>query len=248
MKKLPDVIEVYNKLLAHFGPQGWWPTTKVRLQITDYRLKAFESDLIPQYHPLSYEVIDETEKFEICIGAILTQNTAWSNVVKALTNLHKTGIFTPKQLYRLSETQLAGLIRPSGYYNQKTVRLKNFSRHIQKKYQGKLEIFFDRKYNIVRDELLSLNGIGPETADSMMLYVGNIPTFVIDAYTLRLAKRIGWINNYKYDNTKSFFERNLSCSVKIFNEYHALIVSLGKNFCKKTPQCEACPLKCKELK
>ncbi len=183
--------------------------------------------------------------FEVMIGAILTQNTNWLNVEKAIANLKKHNLLKPRALYKLPHKRLAGLIRPSGYYNIKARRLKSF-----------LEFFIDYSgadiKNIshipassLRRELLSVKGIGPETADSILLYALNKPVFVVDAYTKRILSRHRVIGpDAGYDEIQNLFMKNLKSRVKLFNEYHALLVKLGKEFClKNEPRCKACPLK-----
>ena len=182
--------------------------------------------------------------FEIIIGAILTQNTNWSNVEKAIKNLKVAGLLSPNGIYELSETELAQLIRPSGFFNVKARRVKTFINWLFSKHKGKLSNLFAGDLQILRGELLAVKGIGPETADSILLYAGNLPTFVVDAYTYRIFSRHGFIpEESSYDEIKSFFEENLPKDVKLFNEYHALLVNIGKTFCRPKKSCEQCPLK-----
>jgi len=222
-------ITVYNKLYEHFGPQGWWPTTR-------------EGKISPTYHSLSYHRPDENEKYEICVGAILTQNTSWKNVEKALVNLHNANIFSAKEVCRLPVKMLAQLIRPSGYYNQKAERLKSFSLYLQNNYKGKCSGLLLKETDAAREELLSLKGIGPETADSILLYAGSHKTFVVDAYTRRIGKRLGWFSSDEYEEIRQMFHSAVPASVEVYNEYHALIVALAKDFCRKEPDCNGCPL------
>lgn len=234
MKRICSPLEVYNKLYKSFGPQGWWPVTK----------KGKDK---PGYYPLSYNRGTENEKFEVCIGAILTQNTAWKNVEKALVNLNNNNTLNIKKICGIRNDRLAKLIKPSGYYNQKTKRLKIFASYIQNIYSGKILEFFNKCTYDLRPELLSLSGIGPETADSMLLYACNKPVFVVDAYTIRIGSRIGWFsldrhNKKDYDTVQRYFCNSLPVSVKIYNEFHALFVELGKNYCRKKPLCINCPL------
>ncbi|MCX6818619.1 MAG: endonuclease [Candidatus Aenigmarchaeota archaeon] len=168
-------------------------------------------------------------KFEICVGAILTQNTNWQNVEKAIDNLIKNRMLTKEAIKNANISRLSALIRSSGYYKQKARKLKIFAG-------------FDGE--ITRENLLSLWGIGPETADSMLLYAYNKPYFVVDAYTKRIFERLGMLNgNEDYEEIRKLFEKNLPKDVKIYKEFHALIVELGKKYCKKTPDCKNCPLK-----
>ena len=182
--------------------------------------------------------------FEVVIGAILTQNTNWSNVEKAIKNLKTAGKLSPEGIYGLSITELAELIKPSGFFNVKAKRVKAFINWLFSRYEGNLSKMFARDLQTLRSELLSVKGIGPETADSILLYAGNMPTFVVDAYTHRIFSRHELIpEESTYDEMKSFFEENLPKDVQLFNEYHALLVNIGKMFCKPKKVCEPCPLK-----
>lgn len=183
--------------------------------------------------------------FEVIIGAILTQNTNWVNVEKAINNLKSAGILTPEKLYKIDTNKLAELIKPAGYFNIKSIRLKNFIKWLMETYQGNLKEMFAQEKSILREELLRIRGIGPETADSILLYAAKKPSFVVDTYTYRILVRHNLIpEESTYDQIKSFFEDNLPEDVKLFNEYHALLVKLGKEYCKKTrPLCDPCPLK-----
>ncbi|MHC4267504.1 MAG: endonuclease III domain-containing protein [Planctomycetota bacterium] len=182
--------------------------------------------------------------FEVVIGAILTQNTNWSNVEKAIKNLKKAKVFTPKKLHEIEIEKLAEHIKPSGYFNVKARRLKHFIEWLFLKYNGSLSKLFKLDCTTLREQLLSVNGIGRETADSIILYAAEKPTFVVDAYTKRVLVRHGLINeNYAYDEIKAVFEDNLPEKVSLYNEYHALIVMVGKHYCKPKMQCEECPLK-----
>ena len=182
--------------------------------------------------------------FEVVIGAILTQNTNWSNVEKAINNLKTAGKLSPVGIYELSVTELAKLIRPSGFFNVKAKRVKAFINWLFSRYEGNLSKMLDQDLQTLRGELLSVKGIGPETADSILLYAGNKPTFVVDAYTHRIFSRHELIpEESTYDEMKSFFEENLPKDVQLFNEYHALLVNVGKMFCKTRKVCEPCPLK-----
>jgi endonuclease-3 related protein len=182
--------------------------------------------------------------FEIITGAILTQNTAWANVEKAIANLKKKRILTPRKMYKTPTSTLAGLIRPSGYYNIKARRLKAFVNFLFKNYNGSLKKMFSRKTAVLREELLDINGIGPETADSILLYAAEKPVFVVDAYTRRILSRHNLIRPQAgYDDVQHFFTNNLPPDRRLFNEYHALIVELGKTICKKKPRCAVCPIR-----
>lgn len=182
--------------------------------------------------------------FEVIIGAILTQNTNWTNVEKAIKNLKAAGKLGPHEIHQLSEAELAQLIRPSGFFNVKAKRVKTFINWLFSRYKGDLAYLFDRELQTLREELLSIKGIGPETADSILLYAGNLPTFVVDAYTYRIFSRHGFIpEESSYDEMKDLFEENLPKDVKLYNEYHALLVNIGKRYCKPKKSCEQCPLK-----
>ena len=181
--------------------------------------------------------------FEVIVGAILTQNTAWTNVSKAIDNLKKESHLLPETLYSLPLPRLARLIRPSGYYNIKTKRLKEFLNFLFNEYNGSLEKMFKTDLSELREKLLKVNGIGPETADSILLYAGNYPIFVIDAYTKRILSRHNIITDgMDYHSLQRFFMDNLAEDADLYNEYHALIVKTAKDFCKKKPVCELCPL------
>jgi len=183
-------------------------------------------------------------KFEVIVGAILTQNTSWQNVEKAISNLKKEKVLSFQKLYKLKPGKLARLIKSAGYYNIKAKRLKDFLKFFFKKYQANINKLALVKTNKLRQELLLVNGIGPETADSILLYALDKPVFVIDAYTKRIFSRHGFLKEKtSYEAVQNFFKQNLKKEVRLFNEYHALLVRLAKDFCLKTnPRCQACPL------
>lgn len=181
--------------------------------------------------------------FEVVVGAILTQNTSWKNVSVAIHNLKKARALTPRGLRRLSPTALERLIRPSGYFRVKARRLRSFLDFLFRRYRGNLSRMFRIPLAELREELLGVNGIGPETADSILLYAGELPTFVVDAYTRRIFHRHLLLKeNGTYDETKRLFQENLPVDVRLYNEYHALIVNLGKDYCRPRPRCEDCPI------
>lgn len=184
-------------------------------------------------------------RIEIITGAILTQNTAWSNVEKAIRNLKRQRLLSIRGLSGISEKRLGRLIRPSGYYNIKAGRIKNFLSFLNKSYGGSIERMFRSDLYKLREGLLAVRGIGPETADSILLYAGGKPIFVVDAYTKRVLCRHGLIKeNAEYKDIQSLFMNNLANDPELFNEYHALIVELGKSMCKsKKPLCSSCPIK-----
>lgn len=182
--------------------------------------------------------------FEVIIGAILTQNTNWSNVEKAIKNLKADGKLSPEGIKNVPLAELAKLIRPSGFFNVKARRVKAFIHWLFSRYEGSLSRMFSQDLQTLRNELLSVKGIGPETADSILLYAGNMPAFVVDAYTHRIFSRHGFIaEESTYEEMKSFFEERLPKDVKLFNEYHALLVHIGKRYCKPKKACEPCPLR-----
>lgn len=176
------------------------------------------------------------------VGAILTQSTSWKNVERAITNLKRERLLSPTAMTRLSIRELAALVRPSGYFNQKARRLKNLLSFLARyRTLGRL---FEESTHTLRKELLALNGLGPETTDSILLYAAERPVFVVDAYTRRILSRHGWIRpKATYEQIQDLFHAQLPSDVHLFNQYHALLVNVGKNFCKRnTPNCSQCPL------
>ena len=207
---VPDLLAIYHRLYAAFGPQHWWPGDS---------------------------------PFEVIVGAILTQNTAWTNVEKAIRMLKKESAFTPRALYQMSHTRLATLIRSSGFFNIKAKRLKAWLDFLFTQYQGSIDRMFSESPAILRKKLLEINGLGPETVDSILLYAGNKPYFVVDAYTRRILTRHHCVEeNSTYAQIQDFFMTRLPMNVALYNEYHALIVKIGKEMCKKIPRCSLCPL------
>ncbi len=182
--------------------------------------------------------------FEVAIGAILTQNTSWANVERAIANLKTQDCLSFERLFRINKGKLSCLIRPAGYYNIKTERIKNFIKFLKMSYQGCLDKMRVKDTVTLRQELLSVNGIGKETADSILLYALDKPVFVVDAYTKRIFSRHGFFHEtIDYDDAQDFFLAHLKPDVKVFNEFHALIVRLAKDFCKKNKKnCHGCPL------
>ena len=184
--------------------------------------------------------------FEIMVGAVLTQNTGWVNVEKAIANLKNYGLLSFEMLDSLPAEVLAEQIRPCGYYNLKAGRLKNLLTLISSQFEGDLNYFLGREVAVLRQDLLSVKGIGQETADSIILYAANQPIFVVDAYTYRILSRHGLVAEDEADYTQmqELFMDNLPVDTAMFNEYHALLVRIGKEFCKKSaPKCEECPLR-----
>jgi endonuclease-3 related protein len=182
--------------------------------------------------------------FEIMVGAVLVQNTAWRNVERAIANLRDAGVMEPRLLYALPPDELAQLIRPAGYYQVKARRLRNLLRLVVEEYDGSLERMFAADLATLREKLLAIHGIGRETADAILLYAGGFPSFVVDTYSHRVLARHGWIGyEADYDEIKDHFETALPADTALYNEYHALLVRVGKDFCRRgAPRCEACPL------
>ena len=187
--------------------------------------------------------------FEVCVGAILTQNTNWSNVERAIANLKAARVLEPKKLFALSETRLASLIRPAGYFNVKARRLRSFLRVLVEQFGGELGRLFAGETAVVRERLLAIHGVGPETADSMLLYAGGHRRFVIDAYTKRIFHRHGWSGAAAgYDALQRLCEAALDEKPRAerldyWQDYHAQLVMVGKDFCRpRQPRCAECPL------
>lgn len=181
--------------------------------------------------------------FEVMVGAVLTQNTAWRNVERAIENLKEEEVLTPLGLRGIDEARLAELIRPAGYYNVKAKRLKSLMGFLDGGYGGDLMKLFSEPLSILREKILSVKGIGPETADSILLYAGEKPIFVIDAYTRRILSRHNMITNgASYGDIQGLFMQSLPQDVRLYKEYHALFVQLAKTFCKAKPHCAGCPL------
>ena len=197
--------------------------------------------LLDHYGPRNWWPADTA--LEMMVGAVLTQNTNWKNVEKAIENLKKKGLISLEALYSISNAELAQEIRQAGYYNIKARRLKNLIEFIFNHYHGDLDALLGDGTQTLRRGLLSVNGIGPETADSILLYAANRPVFVVDAYTHRILSRHGMSEEQAtYQQLQEFFMDNLPDDSSLFNEFHALIVEAGKDFCRKKPLCEECPL------
>jgi endonuclease-3 related protein len=183
------------------------------------------------------------EPFEVIVGAILTQSAAWGNVEKAIANLREANALSPKTLRSLSTPKLAKLVRPCGYYNAKALKLKSFAYWLGNHYHDNLDKLFTGDVDELRQQLLSINGIGQETADSIILYAAAKPSFVIDAYTRRIINRIGLApDKNSYAAYQALFMEHLPADAKLFNEYHALLVYLGKKVCRPRPLCAECCL------
>lgn len=223
---------LYDLLLSHYGPQGWWPTTPAGGQR-------------PRYFPgLSGRRLGPSEQWEIAVGAVLTQNTAWRNAEQALVSLHARGVCGPRQLLQMSPEALAAAVRSSGYYNQKAARLRGLATHLETRYDGRAERWLQRPARELRAELLDLRGIGPETADCILLYGAGYPFFVIDAFTRRICWRLGLVDEaVKYADLQDLFTRSLPRDVALYNEYHALLVRHAVEHCRARPRCADCPLR-----
>jgi len=222
-----ELNSIYKLLLKAYGRQGWWPIADSLSGRSEYGINA------PR---------NEADIFEIAIGAILTQNVAWVNVEKALLLLKKKRLLEPSKLFKAKHDAIAQCIIPSGYYNQKTKKIKNFLSWF-KDYGFSFEAVAAMKTDSIRRELLAINGIGPETADSILLYGLRRKVFVVDAYTKRIYSRLGIINiNDGYEDVRGVFQEGTSGGVAKYNEYHALIVVHGKDVCKNKPLCDLCCL------
>lgn len=181
---------------------------------------------------------------EVVVGAVLTQNTNWKNVEKAIQNLKREHLLSIRALESCSIEALSEELRPAGYYNLKSKRLKNLVRLISDRYEGDLDGMLKEDPAALRQNLLSVNGIGRETADGIMLYAAGAPVFVVDAYTYRILYRHGMVDEQiMYEDLQALFMENLPPEPDLFNEFHALIVKAGKDFCRKIPRCEICPLR-----
>jgi endonuclease III related protein len=215
---------VYDNLFKKYGPQGWWPIQRLK---NDKHLNITKSGSLNGYHPSNYDLPKSREEvFEVIIGAVLTQNTSWISVEKALLNLYSLNAVNPEKLLKIKEDTLKSAIRPAGYFNQKANYLKEVT---------KFFILLNGRIPS-RNELLKVKGIGNETADSILLYAYKKPEFVVDAYTKRIFSHLGIIKeDAKYMDIKEIFERNLEKDTVVFQEYHALIVEHAKRFYSKKP-------------
>ena len=180
---------------------------------------------------------------EVMVGAVLVQNTNWKNVERAIDNLREADLISLEALNEIDHEELAELVRSAGYYRLKAKRLKNLIDYVVEQHDASLDAMFAMDIDSLREGLLSVKGIGPETADSIVLYAAQKPTFVVDNYTARVWKRHGWVEyEADYYALKEYFEGSLERDTQLFNEYHALIVRVGKEYCGKTPKCDECPL------
>jgi len=178
------------------------------------------------------------------VGALLTQATNWHNVEQAIRTLKQQGALHPRRLLAMPGRELERAVRPAGYFRQKAKRLRIFSRWLVRRYTGSPVRMFRTPWRVLREELLALHGVGPETADSMLLYAGEQPVFVVDAYTTRVLRRHRLINGQAtYDEVQQFAMREWPASARIYNEFHALLVAVGKRYChRRNPDCHNCPL------
>jgi endonuclease III related protein len=207
----------------------------------DPTLKDVFDRLYSHYGPRHWWPADSA--FEVLVGAVLVQNTAWDNVRKAIDRLRGEDLLEPHALYAVPLERLEELIRSAGYFRVKARRLHNLLEFLVERYGGSLEAMFRTSLPELRESLLTVSGVGPETADSILLYAGGLPAFVVDAYTHRVLARHGWIGfDADYHQIQEHFEAGLPQDAALFNEYHALVVEVGKRHCRKHPRCEGCPL------
>ena len=208
---------------------------------TPSRLLEIFSRLSRHFGPMNWWPGDTA--FEVMVGAILTQNTAWTNVEKAIARLKQAEALDPERLFALPVSRLSALIRPAGYFNVKARRLRNLVELVLEAGGGDPPRLLKRPLKQLRQDLLAVNGVGPETADSILLYAAGYPVFVIDAYTRRILGRHGLAEGSEgYDELRALFMTHLPADVPLFNEYHALLVKLGKHYCRPAPKCAGCPL------
>ncbi len=206
------------------------------------RLRSLYDLLYVHYGPQHWWPAEDP--FEVILGAILTQNTNWRNVEKAILNLKEAGLLSPRILWNTPVRQWSGKIRPSGYYRIKAERIRCFLEFLFTEYSGDLSLLFRDELPVLREKLLGVRGIGPETADSILLYAAGKPIFVVDAYTRRILSRHNLCEpESSYEGIQALFMDNLRREVPLFNEYHALLVQLGKSHCTPKPKCGNCPLR-----
>ena len=210
------ISTIYRALARAYGPLHWWPART---------------------------------RFEVIVGAFLTQNTSWKNVEHALRNLRRASALNLGSIRRMPLGELEQLIRPSGYFRQKAARLKAFIAYLDTRHDGSLDRMFAQPLDVLRNELLELNGVGPETADAILLYAGKLPVFVVDVYAKRVFERHGVTEpGQKYERVRALVERALeheesgSQLADHYNEFHALLVEVGKRHCGTAAKCASCPL------
>jgi endonuclease-3 related protein len=230
---MSNIQKIYKILLEAYGPQGWWPI------LSHKGTNPTKAGSINGYHVGDYSFPkNRDQQFEICMGAILTQNTSWPSVETALTNLKRSKALKLKEFRKLSDGKLRELIKPAGYYNQKANYLKNFTEFFMTLRPGQLPS---------RSDILSVKGVGDETADSILLFAFMQPEFIVDAYTKRIFSRVGIIKkeakkDATYHQVKEFFQSNLEPDIRIYQEYHALIVEHAKRHCRTRPDCQGCQI------
>ncbi len=203
-------MDVYRRLLAHHGPQHWWPARS---------------------------------RFEVIVGALLMQQTAWGNVERAIANLREANLLDVHALAAASVPTIRRHVGVAGLYRTKPLRLKAFCRHLVERCDGNLAAYFDRPAKTVRADLLAQEGVGPETADSILLYAGGHPVFVVDAYTIRIGTRLGLFADTEYEDVQRYFETRVPRDPAAYQEYHALLVAHAKRLCRPQPRCRECPLR-----
>ena len=204
-------------------------------------LSEFYAHMEARYGPTGWWPGDTP--FEIAVGAVLTQNTAWSNVEKAIDNLNREKLLSARAIVECPLDRLETALTPSGYFRVKARRLRSFCEYLLTRYAGNMRRMQRRPLETLRPELLDVHGIGPETADDILLYACGKRVFVVDAYTRRIFSRHGIVDpNIPYEDLRRFFEHNLEPDLHLYSEYHALIVYVGKDYCRRAPRCAACPL------
>lgn len=206
------------------------------------RLRAFYDKLFTAFGPQQWWPAETRD--EVIIGAVLTQNTAWTNVERAIVNLKAASVMTVRDVHELDVDALAELVKPAGTFRVKARRLKALADWIDRNYGCELDLMFRADPMTLRESLLSVAGVGPETADAILLYAGGVATFVVDAYTQRILRRHFLVEpGASYDQTKTICESSLPKDARVYNECHALLVELGKRFCRPTARCDQCPLR-----
>jgi endonuclease-3 related protein len=225
---------LYDELYKNYGSQGWWPLVDLKPEINPTQRGCYTG-----YHPENYDYPkNEDQIFEIIIGTILAQNTSWVNAENALWNLAQKDLISESKLNKLDLDDLAQFIRSSGYYNQKAIKIQNMLHFLN---INPIPSLKNLEINVLRQNLLNIKGVGPETADSIILYAFKKPIFVIDAYTKRLLSRIGIIpEKSTYEYIQNLFHAQISADIVVYNEYHALIVQHCVHICSSKPNCPSC--------
>ena len=226
--------KLYEKLYLNYESQGWWPLVDLKSEINPTQRGRYTG-----YHPGEFNYPKNDDQiFEIIIGTILAQNTSWVNAEKALWNLAQGNLISESKLNKMDLAELAQIIRPSGFFNQKAIKIQNLLQFLQKYPISSLK---NLKINVLRQNLLDIKGVGPETADSIILYAFRKPIFVVDAYTKRLLSRIGLIpEKSTYEYIQNLFHAQISADSVVYNEYHALIVQHCVHTCSSKPKCPSC--------